>query len=54
MSNKSNDSQQIISLPKGGGAIKGMGETFQPNLFTGTGNFTIPIVTSKRPGESGG
>jgi len=40
-----------ISLPKGGGAIKGVGETFQPNLFTGTGNFSIPIPTS--PGRQG-
>jgi hypothetical protein len=40
-----------ISLPKGGGAIKGIGETFQPNLFTGTGNFSVPIVTS--PGRNG-
>ncbi len=40
-----------ISLPKGGGAIKGIGETFQPNLFTGTGNFSIPIATT--PGRAG-
>ena len=42
---------QLISLPKGGGAIKGMGETFQPNLFSGTGNFSVPIPTS--PGRTG-
>ncbi len=35
-----------ISLPKGGGSIKGIGETFKPNLFTGTGNFSVPIYTS--------
>jgi RHS repeat-associated protein len=40
-----------ISLPKGGGAIRGIGETFQPNLFTGTGNFSVPIATS--PGRNG-
>jgi Salmonella virulence plasmid 65kDa B protein len=33
-----------ISLPKGGGAVRGLGETFAPDLFTGTGNFTVPIV----------
>lgn len=33
-----------ISLPKGGGALQGIGETFSPDLFTGTGNFTIPIA----------
>ncbi|MBI2985751.1 MAG: VCBS repeat-containing protein [Deltaproteobacteria bacterium] len=51
MSDKSGTSSQVISLPKGGGAIKGIGETFQPNLFTGTGNYSIPIATS--PGRSG-
>lgn len=44
MSNKSGVSDQIISLPKGGGAQSGMGEKFAPDLFTGTGNFTIPIA----------
>ncbi|MCP4702909.1 MAG: hypothetical protein GY862_39515 [Gammaproteobacteria bacterium] len=44
MSNKSGTSDQIISLPSGGGAQNGMGEKFSPDLFTGTGNFTIPIV----------
>ena len=34
----------IISLPKGGGALQGIGETFSPDLFTGTGNFTVPIA----------
>lgn len=51
MGDKSNNSQPAISLPKGGGAIKGIGETFQPNLFTGTGNFSVPIFTS--PGRAG-
>ena len=32
-----------ISLPKGGGAVKGIGETFQPNAFSGTGSYSIPI-----------
>lgn len=40
------EASDVISLPKGGGAIKGIGETFQPNLFTGTGNFSVPIFTS--------
>ncbi|MCI0698184.1 FG-GAP-like repeat-containing protein [candidate division KSB1 bacterium] len=42
MSNKSSTS--VISLPKGGGAQKGIGEKFSPDLFTGTGNFTVPIA----------
>ena len=40
-----------VSLPKGGGAIRGMGEKFAANPVTGTGSFTVPIPTS--PGRSG-
>jgi len=50
MSNKSGVNNPAISIPKGGGAIKGIGETFQPDLFTGTGNFSVPIITS--PGRN--
>ncbi|MFE0512778.1 SpvB/TcaC N-terminal domain-containing protein, partial [Streptomyces sp. NPDC058964] len=32
-----------ISVPKGGGALTGIGETFAPDLHTGTGNLTVPI-----------
>ena len=35
-----------ISLPKGGGAIRGMGEKFTANPVTGTGSMTVPIATS--------
>ncbi len=41
----------MISLPQGGGALKGLGEKFSPDLFTGTGNFTIPIILP--PGRNG-
>ena len=51
MSAKSVTPSGAISLPKGGGAIKSIGETFQPNLFSGTGNFSVPIATS--PGRGG-
>jgi RHS repeat-associated protein len=34
---------ETISVPQGGGALKGIGETFQPDLHTGTGNMTVPI-----------
>jgi len=40
-----------IALPKGGGAIRGMGEKFAANPVTGTGSMTVPIYTS--PGRSG-
>ncbi len=40
-----------ISLPKGGGAIRGMGEKFAANPVTGTGSMTVPIATS--PGRAG-
>ena len=40
-----------ISLPKGGGAIRGMGEKFAANPVTGTGSMTVPIPTS--PGRAG-
>ena len=43
MSNKSGVAKQVISLPTGGGALHGIGETFKPDLFTGTGNLSIPI-----------
>jgi RHS repeat-associated protein len=35
-----------INLPKGGGAIKGIGEKFAANPVTGTGYMTVPIATS--------
>ena len=40
-----------INLPKGGGAIRGIGEKFSVNPVTGTGALTVPIFTS--PGRSG-
>jgi RHS repeat-associated protein len=40
-----------VSLPKGGGAIKGIGEKFGVNPVNGTGSFTIPVFTS--PGRAG-
>src|SRR6266404_7476308 len=40
-----------ISLPKGGGAIRGIGEKFAANPVTGTGSLTLPVCAS--PGRSG-
>src|SRR5207248_3572947 len=52
--NKSGNNQlsiPSISLPKGGGAIRGIGEKFAANPVTGTGSMSVPIATS--PGRSG-
>lgn len=35
-----------VSLPKGGGAVSSIGETFQPDDFTGSAGLLIPIHTS--------
>ncbi|HEX7312612.1 MAG TPA: SpvB/TcaC N-terminal domain-containing protein [Pyrinomonadaceae bacterium] len=40
-----------LSLPTGGGAIRGMGEKFGVNSATGTGSLAIPLALS--PGRSG-
>ena len=49
--NKSGTTGQVVAHPKGGGAIKGLGETFSPDLHTGTGNLSVPIdVPSGRAG----
>jgi hypothetical protein len=49
--NKSGIAESVISQPTGGGAISGIGETFSPDLHTGTGNLTVPIATP--PGRNG-
>jgi RHS repeat-associated protein len=44
-------SSPSINLPKGGGAIRGIGEKFAANPVTGTGSMSVPINTS--PSRSG-
>ena len=44
-------SAPTISLPKGGGAIRGMGEKFAASPVTGTASMSVPIATS--PGRLG-
>jgi len=40
-----------ISLPKGGGAIRGIGEKFAANPVTGSGSMSVPLpITSGRAG----
>ena len=41
-----------LGLPKGGGALRGIGERFDVNAFTGTGGLTIPVYSS--PSRDGG
>lgn len=33
-----------LALPKGGGGIRGLGQAFQPNEFTGTMTLSVPIA----------
>src|SRR5215475_12751861 len=49
--NKNNAGLPTIFLPKGGGAIRGIGEKFAANPVTGTGSMNVPIAVS--PGRSG-
>lgn len=51
MNKQSGPSNQIISLLKGGGAIRGIGEKFAANPVSGTGSMSVPIATS--PGRGG-
>jgi RHS repeat-associated protein len=39
-----------VTLPKGGGALRGIGEKFTANPVNGTGSITVPVFTS--PGRS--
>src|ERR1035437_2774950 len=45
MSSKASGLADLISTPKGGGAVKGLGEKFSADLYTGTGNFSVPLST---------
>ena len=51
MGSSSTSTNPTIGLPQGGGALQGIGETFAPDLHTGTGNFSIPIALP--PGRNG-
>ncbi len=41
----------VLTLPKGGGAIRGIGEKLSANLVTGSASVSVPIATS--PGRAG-
>jgi hypothetical protein len=51
MDKQASSASSVISLPQGGGALHGLGEKFAPDLFTGTGNFSVPIALP--PGRNG-
>ncbi|WP_375772131.1 FG-GAP-like repeat-containing protein [Archangium gephyra] len=46
-------SAQTPSLPQGGGATSGLGETFTPDLHTGTGTFSLPLDCPNGPNDIG-
>ncbi len=48
---KNGVSPQAISLPSGPGSINGLGESFQPQLNTGGGSYSVPLVLP--PGPAG-
>ncbi|MRU49474.1 Insecticide toxin TcdB middle/N-terminal region [Pseudomonas gessardii] len=41
-----------VTLPKGGGAIQGLGETFSANAFTGAATLVLPIALTACKGSS--
>lgn len=49
----SGPSAPSVTLPKGGGAVRGIGEKFAANPATGTGGMTVPIATSPARSELG-
>jgi RHS repeat-associated protein len=51
MTSTSGTADQILSLPKGGGAVQGLGETFQPDFHTGTGSYAIPLDLPNGPND---
>lgn len=49
MADKSGVSPDVLSLPKGGGAVRGLGTSFETDLNTGTGSFAVPIEVPAGP-----
>jgi YD repeat-containing protein len=44
-------SPEVLPLPKGGGAARSIGDTFSPDLHTGTGSYRIPLWFPRGPGR---
>jgi RHS repeat-associated protein len=51
MSTPENLSEQVLAAPSGAGAVRSLGETFTPDLQTGTGCYRIPLPLL--PGPAG-
>jgi len=51
MTDKSGVSPQAVSHPGGGGGLRGLGESFQPDLSTGTGVYNVPLEFPKGPNQ---
>jgi RHS repeat-associated protein len=51
MTDKSGVAEQVLPLPKGGGDVKGLGEKFSPDPYTGTGAYSVPLTVP--PGRRG-
>ncbi len=50
MANKTGVSPDILPLPSGGGSVSSIGETFNADLFTGTGSYSVPLWFPIGPG----
>lgn len=48
---KSGVKPSVISLPSGPGSIEGLGESFEPQLNSGTSSYSVPLATL--PGRAG-
>lgn len=45
-------SAQVVSLPSGPGSVEGLGESFEPQLNTGTFVFRLPLKLPKVRGQA--
>src|SRR5215471_17529483 len=51
MKDDSGVSDNLLSLPSGGGGVSALGERFQPDLTRGTGNYSIPVNCPRGPND---
>ena len=41
----------VVNVPEGGGAARGLGERFQPDLLHGSGNYSVPLGAPRGPND---